>query len=51
MSRLDEIKAPGVANWALSAARDIMATILQILPDDGNLTTSQLFRNRLTQLP
>ena len=50
-SWLDEIKTPGVASWAYHAARDIIAAVLEMLPDDDKLTTNQLFRSRLSQLP
>jgi hypothetical protein len=50
-SWLNEIMTPGVAAWAYNASRDIIAAVLEILPDDDKLTTNQLFRKRLSQLP
>jgi hypothetical protein len=51
ISWLDEIQSGGVANWAYKAAREIIVAVLEMLPDDDNLSTTHLFRNRLDSMP
>jgi hypothetical protein len=51
MSWLGELKTADVAAWAYNAAREIIAALLKMLPDDSGLPTSLLFRDRIDQMP
>lgn len=51
VSWLGEIKSSGVASWAYNAAREIIVALLGMLPDDGGLPTTPLFRDRIKDMP
>jgi hypothetical protein len=51
MSWLGELRSDGAAKWAYDSAREIIVALLMMLPDDDGLPTTQLFRERISDIP